>query len=132
MKHGNWTRAVLVLAVAAGMGACEYPTRPTHHSPVISSMVAFPQVLGPGESTLVTVNAFSPDGDSLDYFWYAAPYVGPKGQTPWDQFVVTRSSSLVYYRSADSVPEDTNWVRCEVYDSRGGSGFGQAPILLRN
>ena len=72
MRHRIRPFAMLLILAVTGAGACrEFATQPIYRSPVISSVVAFPTTLGPGDSTLITVFASDPDGDSLVYDWHA-------------------------------------------------------------
>lgn len=122
MKNRPWVRLALVLAILAGAGACrEFPTRPANRSPIITDVAAFPIVLGPGDSAIVTVFATDPDGDSLVYDWSTDSRLIFKGRPP-DQHDVPNSPnrSQVVYRSVWSLDDSTAWVRCSARDRRGG------------
>ena len=92
MKSRIGVRAFIPLAILTCLSACRpYPTKPvtwqSDHAPVIASMSAFPEVIGQGDSMLVTVAATDVDGDTLWYHWYTdsrlvmKPYPGP-----WDPY----------------------------------------------
>lgn len=125
----------LLLAVAVvGIGACrEYPTRPVNRRPTISSVVAFPDVFGQGDSAIVTVFATDPDGDSLVYDWVTDSRLKIKGAVlGYSWLYNTFSSSQVFYRSTSPAYNDTAGVRCSVRDGRGGGDTRVVLILLRN
>ena len=129
MKWSAQLCVLLALAVVAGVGACtEYPTRPVDRRPAISSVVVFPNVLGQGDSALVTVIASDPDGDALVYDWETDSRLIIKGNRPGDgQLYNTFSNSHVFYRST-SPAVDTAWVYCSVRDQKGG-GDGQLVLI---
>ncbi len=123
MRTSVWLSVGLAAAFAIGAGACrKYVTYPIARRPEISSIIAFPQVLHPGDSTIVTVFATDPDGDSLVYDWFGSNGLYPKDDH-WGYGYVynTHVRSEVFY-SSSLVPGsvDTAFVSCSVRDSRGG------------
>ena len=132
MRNRAWLSAVFLLVSVLGTGACrKYVTYPIYRRPVISSVVAFPTVLGPGDSTMVTVSATDPDGDSLVYDWDAFNGLIVKGG---DNFIHnTHSTSMVFFRSTTwPFPNDTAFVRCSASDQKGGSDSRQVLIFYQN
>jgi len=127
MKQKSWAGAALVFAVLLGAGACrEFPVRPANRSPVITGVVAFPLVLGPADSAIVTVFASDPDGDSLVYDWDTDSRLVFKGQSPYAYGLYNSPNpSQVVYRSASSLDDTTAWVWCSVRDRRGGGTPGR-------
>jgi hypothetical protein len=134
MKKRAWMRVLLVLAVAAGIGACrEYPTRPVNRRPTIASVVVFPEVIGQGDSAIVTVVATDPDGDTLVYDWFTDSRLIIKDDHLGEHFLYnTPSSSHVFYRSTVPFNDDTAWVGCSARDGRGGSDSRVVLILLQD
>src|SRR5438552_2401870 len=121
MRNTTRLAAVVLLVFGPGTGACrKYTTQPIYRRPVISSVVAFPTTLGPGDSTMITVTASDPNGDALVYDWEAFNGLFTPGTQ--DNFLFsTRSPSRVFYRSV-TLPYtvDTAFVICSVRDQRGG------------
>jgi hypothetical protein len=133
MRNRAWLNAVFLLVSVLGTGACrKYVTYPIYRRPVISSVVAFPTVLGPGDSTMVTVSATDPDGDSLVYDWDAFNLI-VKGASPGDNFIHnTHSTSMVFFRPTTPSPNDTAFVWCTASDQKGGSDSRQVLIFHQN
>lgn len=133
MRTRAWLCAAFVLVFAAG--ACrQYVTEPVTRRPVISSVEVFPTALGPGDSSIVTVFASDPDGDTLVYDWEGFNGLvmrGPYGEgSIWYN---THSHSMVFYRSAISPPSvDTAFVWCSARDRTGGSDSRQVMIVYLN
>ena len=132
----NGISAILACLLLLALGACrQYVTLPVRREPVITSIDAFPTVLGPGDSTRITVHAMSPSGESLVYDW--EPYNGLfiQGHTHGydDDVYNTHSPSMVFYRSSDYVSDyDTAFVWCGVRDGKGGGAYKQVLILYAN
>ncbi len=130
----NFSLGLFLVVAVVGIGACrEYSTRPLNRGPTISSVVAFPSVLGQGDSAIVTVFATDPDGDSLTYEWRTDSRLKIKGDVLEDGWLNnTVSSSHVFYRSTSPAYDDTAGVRCTVWDRRGAWDARTVLILLRN
>ena len=122
-----------MLALAASIGGCvRYPTRPLNRSPVISSVQAFPTVLGLGDSTEITVSAADPDGDPLFYDWIAYNGLAIKDDPyPDGELYNTPSPSRVFYLQRRPASYDTAFVWCEVRDRKGGSDARLVIFTLR-
>lgn len=133
MKHNSSLGLFLVLLVV-GIGACrEYPTRPVNRGPTISSVVAFPSVIGQGDSAIVTVFATDPDGDSMVYDWETDSRLKIKGDVLGYGFLYnTYSSSHVFYRTTSPAYNDTTGVWCTVRDRKGGGDTRVVLMLLQN
>jgi len=136
MRTRNWRSTAVLLVFVPGAGACrKYTTEPTTRRPVISSVVAFPTVLGPGDSTMITIAATDPDGAPLVYDW--EPYDGLvwKGAqgNEGDAIYHTPSASMVFYRSPTwSFTYDTAFVICSATDGKGGYDSREVLILYKN
>jgi hypothetical protein len=118
-----------------GAGACrKFTTSPIYRRPVISSVVVFPSVLGPGDSTMITVFATDPDGDSLVYDWVALNGLTIKDARPGFNYIYgTHSASMVFFRSPTwPNPTDTAFVWCSARDQKGGSDSRQVRIYYQN
>lgn len=133
----TWARlsALFLLVFVLGTVACRKTiTYPIYQRPVISSVVAFPTVLGPGDSTMITITASDPNGDPLVYDW--VPYNGLiiKGGHPGNNDLIhTPSASMIFYRSTTwPHANDTAFVWCSASDARGGSDSRQVLIFFRD
>lgn len=127
-------RVLPALALVVGMGACsEYPTRPTEHRPVVSSVVVFPSIIGQGDSVIITVFATDRDGDTLVYDWFTDSRLIIQDDGLEDGILYnTVSSSHVFYRSTSPPRNDSVWVWCDARDRRGGSDGRRVLVLLRD
>ncbi len=134
MKERAWMRVLSILALAAVVGACgDYPTRPLNRRPTIASIVVFPNVLGQGDSAIITVFATDPDDDTLVYDWDTDSRLIIKGNRLGDHSLShTSSSSHIFYRSAVNPVNDSAWVWCSVRDYRGGGESRVVLILLQD
>jgi hypothetical protein len=135
MRNRTRLSAVFVVVFVLGAGACRQNiTHPIYRRPVISSVVVFPTVLGPGDSTMITVFATDPDGDSLVYDWDAYNGLIIKGAHPGYSYIYNiHSASMVFFRSTTwPYPDDTAFVWCSARDQRGGSDSRQVLIFYKN
>jgi hypothetical protein len=136
MQIKAWPSELFLVAFLFAVVGCQkYVTQPIYRRPVISSVVAFPTVLGPGDSTIITVFATDPDGDSLVYDWDAYNGLIIKDARPGSPTSLynTRSPARVFYRST-TWPHltDTAFVWCSARDQRGGSASRQVLIAYRH
>jgi hypothetical protein len=117
--------AVVVLGVLFGCKDSPVNSeKPKNHSPAISSLVVFPEVVRPSDSLVVICNANDPDGDALVYDWYTTGVVRIKGAHPNELALYnTYENSRIFY-APDSMhvaaPQDTFWVACGTRDGKGG------------
>lgn len=133
MGPPNARKWLLPLAVAIGVGACtEFPTRPNNREPAISAVFAFPQVVGQGDSLLVTIIASDPDGDALVYDWETDARFVIKDAWGVVYAYNTLTNSQILYRSTDASPDDTAWIWCGVRDRKGGGDRRLILIPLRD
>ena len=135
MRIKVWMSAAFVLVLVVGAGACQkYVTEPITRRPVISSVVAFPTVLGPGDSTMITIFATDPDGDSLVYDWEPSNGLTFVGQQPWRSAIYnTPSRSMVFYGpTTRPYPVDTAYVWCSARDQTGGGDQRRVLIFYKN
>lgn len=128
MKRAS--RVLIGALLVAAIAACEKtPTRPTNRRPVIHSVVAFPLVLGLGDSMVITVNATDPDGDTLVYDWEA--YNGLTTEGAYGGMLYhTPSPSRVFYLASRPATYDTAFVWCGVRDVKGGGDSEQIIVTL--
>ena len=129
MRSKTWQVLVPALIIPASIGACgdHNSVTPKNHNPVMSSLLASPQVLGPSDSALVTCNASDPDGDRLVYDWVTDARLRIKG-SPFGVYLFdSPNSSQVFYVGILRAAVDTAWIQCTVRDHRGG---GDARILF--
>ena len=116
---------LLALALGATIVGCskKNPTAPApeNHNPVISSVVLFPQTIGPGDSVIVVCTASDPDGDSLVYDWITDTRLRVKGSPFGAYLFSSNSNAQVFYYGTPPMPTDTAWIKCFARDLRGGS-----------
>jgi hypothetical protein len=112
----------LVALLLATVGACgaNNPARPVNHNPITSSVVLFPEAIGPSDSAVVVCTATDPDGDSLLYDWIADRRLRIKDAPDGAFLFNSRSPSQIFYYN-DSAPIDTAWIKCFTRDRRSGS-----------
>lgn len=133
MRTRAWLAAISLFVVVLGAAGCRrYVTRPIYQRPTISSVVAFPTTLGPGDSTLVMVFATDPSGGPLDYDWETSGLI-IKGAPQVRYLYSTHSPSMVFYRDPawPSTASDTVSVACTVRN-RGGSDFRRVLIFFQD
>jgi hypothetical protein len=113
-----------VVALAATVGGCGdgNPTKPVNHSPVISSVLVFPQAIGPSDSFIVICKAADLDADTLVYDWTTDDRLRIQGAFTGNSYLYnTRSNARVFYNANLMNPmSDSAWVECVTRDGRGG------------
>src|SRR5262245_32039672 len=119
MRPMRLRKATLVASLLLGALGCESnpdEPKPQNHAPVVFSLLAFPTVIGSGDSTLVTCRATDPDGDILSYTWVTDSRLVIKGKRPNEHVLFdSPSNSQMFYYGTPS-PFDTAWVECDVLD----------------
>ncbi|HTR98068.1 MAG TPA: hypothetical protein VMH61_09205 [Candidatus Acidoferrales bacterium] len=123
----------VVLLLLLGLGACaHHPTQTSE--PIISSLTATPDTLGPADSTVVQCMARDPAGNSLVYDWVTDARLRIQGAPP-NQFYLytTQSNHRTFYTGASyAYPLDTAWVQCFVRDLKGGEVSQVIHIVLHH
>ena len=121
-----------LLTALAGCEDNDLPTPPNNHSPVINTLVAFPDSIGPSDSTVVVCGAYDMDGDSLVYDWQTDARLDIQGTPTWNKNLNnTRSPSHTFYNANLGSTHDSAWVYCHVRDPRGGGTGSRVYIILR-
>jgi len=67
MRKDWWPALALTVFVGASVGACSQDPVKPDRAPVIASLVAYPDSMGPSVSAVVVCTASDPDGDILVY-----------------------------------------------------------------
>ena len=125
-------RAAFLLLVALGVPSCRnYVAMPIYRRPAITSVVASPDTLAPGDSTRITVTAIDPDGDALVYDWEAWNGLILPGHDPSFLFSTDSSSIVVHRNPSWPYPNDTAFVFCSARDQKGGSDTRRVWIFFR-
>jgi hypothetical protein len=97
------------------------PTPPVNQNPLIASLVAFPDIIGPSDSMIVVCEAGDPDGDALVYDWFTDSRFTIQGNVPSDhELYGTTSDAHVFYRNYVDPADTSAWVQCIVRDLKGG------------
>ena len=116
--------AVPLMILLAGLLSCgkDNPVQPQpNRNPVLSSLVAFPRVISPGDSTIVIASATDPDGDPLVYDWVTDSRLIIKGNSPSNHELYNSHSNLqIFYYGAVPVNADSAWLECTTRDGKGG------------
>ena len=100
-------------------------SKPENRSPVLSSVVMFPQVVGPSDSLIVICDATDPDNDTLVYDWFSlsGSIVKIKGAHDGDmaRYNTYQNSQIFYAPESRFVkaPRDTFGLQCGVRDRKG-------------
>jgi hypothetical protein len=85
-------------------------------------MWAFPDDVGPTDSSVVVCEATDVDGDTLVYDWFTDSRFTIKGYPPTVlEIYGTTSNAHVFYRNYVSPTDTTAWVQCIVRDLKGGA-----------
>jgi len=96
--------------------------KPENHQPIIFSLTAFPDVIGPTDSVIIVCNAMDPDADTLVYDWFTDGKSRIKGASNNDHSLYhTYENSRVFYPKSNIIPPDTLWVSCYARDVKGKS-----------
>ena len=116
---------ILLSTILLAQNNCDdNPVKSENHHPVILSLTAFPDIIGPQDSVIIICNAYDPDGDTLVYDWYTTGVVKIKGaryNQPW--LLHTYENSRIFYAPDSnhvSTPRDTFQVECATRDVKGG------------
>ena len=109
------------------------PAAPTNRSPVIEGLSAFPDTIGPQDSTIVLCTASDADADSLVYDWLTDARLIIQGAHPGNSYLNNQPSPRrTFYNANLSDPiSDSAWIYCDVRDLRGGAGDRHVFIILR-
>jgi hypothetical protein len=124
----------LVLIASCGCTKNESPILPVNRSPVLDSLVAFPDTIGPSDSTLVICFARDADGDSLVYDWLTDSRLKIQGAFPWNSHLNNQPSPERIFYNADlpNPINDSAWVYCLVRDPYGGGASRHVYITLQS
>jgi len=126
-----------VLLLEAALSGCQQPTTPPvyrrNNAPVVEALVAFPDTIGPSDSTIVACTASDADGDSLVYDWQTDARLNIQGTPTWNKYLNNTRSPIHTFYNADlpNPISDSAWVYCHVRDPRGGGAGRTVFIILR-
>lgn len=127
MSRVRLAALLIATALLAGCGL----TNDHDARPVIISLSASPDSIGPADSTRVTCRAFDLD-DDLVYDWFTDARLTISGN-PFDQNFLynTSGNSLVFYPGPGSPHTvDTAWVECSARDGRGKSASRIVNVIV--
>jgi hypothetical protein len=123
---------LVTLSLHAGLSGCHAPSSPhrINHNPVIDSLIAVPDTIGPSDSTVVTCFAHDIDGDSLVYDWETDGRLNIQGTPTWNKFLNQQHvPSHTFYNANITTNSDSAWVFCEARDMLAG-GVGQHVFII--
>jgi hypothetical protein len=110
------------------------PIYPHNHAPLLDSLIAIPDTIGPSDSTVVTCFARDPDGDPLVYDWLTDSRLVIQGTPIWDHLHLNNQPSprcTLYNANLPDPINDSAWVYCSARDPRGGGAGRHVFIILR-
>ena len=129
----------ILLILHAGVWGCREirpripPAPPPNHNPVIDSLVAYPDTIGPSDSTLVVCYARDPDRDSLVYDWETDARLNIQGNPTWNKYLNEQPSPgrILYNANLPNPINDSAWAYCSARDQHGGGAGRHVFIILR-
>ena len=130
--NGRFLISIALLVASCGCGNTRLPTLARNHSPVVHGLIAFPDTIGPSDSTVVVCSATDADGDTLVYDWETDARLDIAGEPTWNKYLNAQLSPRHTFYNADlSNPiNDSAWVYCLVRDRRGGGADREVFIIL--
>jgi hypothetical protein len=125
LKEGRKMKHLLIIAfILLNIFGCdENPVKPENGKPVITSLIIFPDVVGPSDSAIIVISAFDPDGDTLVYDWETDSRVklhGAIGSATW-LYNAHENFQVIYPTGYNNQDIDTLWVQCYARDGKGKS-----------
>lgn len=106
---------------------------PTNHSPILDSLIAVPDTIGPSDSVVVHCYAREPDGDSLFYDWLTDARLKIPGQPSFSSNYLNNqlSPSLTFINTnLSDTTNDSAWVYVLVRDGKGGGADRHVFIIM--
>ena len=95
---------------------------------MIHGLVAFPDTIGPSDSTIVVCTASDADGDTLVYDWETDARLNIQGTRNRYLNAQLSSQHTFYNANLPNPINDSAWVYCLVRDRRGG-GVGRSVFI---
>ncbi len=129
-------KTLLIVLVLLNIICCDdNPVKSENRNPVILSLTAFPDTIGPSDSAIVICNAMDPDGDTLVYDWYSNGKLRIKGAptfNDWNLYNTFENWIIIYPKNLNNIPIDTLWIECQARDGKGGGSISeQITIILK-
>ena len=125
----------LLLVILLGIISCdEEVVKPINHQPIIFSLTAFPDIIGPQDSSIIICNAMDPDADTLVYDWYTDGKSRIKGAPYYNDWVLyntSENSCIVFPKNVNIIPIDTLWIECSARDGKGGGAVRSVSFILK-
>ena len=125
---------ILGSSMVLAFGACSDPASPPQNrSPVILSLVAFPEVVSASDSVLVACQAMDADSDTLVYDWITDSRLRLQGVRHGQHSLYnTHESFMIFYPDVIYAPVDTAWIQCFARDRRGMSAAQIVHVVIRS
>jgi hypothetical protein len=111
-----WSRCIIVVLLAVVLAISSVACGNSNQSPSITSLVANPVSVGPGDSSTVTCVAADLDGDALSYTW---TFTGGSQSGTGDTITWVAPSAA-----------NTYTVKVTVSDGKGGMANGSVVIIV--
>ena len=121
-----WRTSLFCLVVLSGGCKDQTTNAPINHSPVITSIYAFPSHVQSSDSFIVVCSAYEPDGDSIFYDWFCSNGTAIQGAPPgsWSLYNTRENKRIFYAPDSSHNTDDSLRIGVELRDGKGSGTSG--------